>query len=290
MAQLYAMHDSDLALKRRGAFKVTRSEAIHLQVEGYGIFVAVNEFKDGIRKVENLTKINAWAIDIDSGSKNDMISRLKKGPIPSLVVETKRGYQAYWQAKDATPEAWNSIQVDRLVPFYGADANARDLARILRMPGFYHMKDPKNPFLVQKVWQWPVSYNEQDFLDFFPDANKNQREVKAFKQMQYETREIKTQGSNFWDKVYNLNCEQALYRLSGKACVNFEIFTFKQNRSGTKNILANNKPTSCWIDLNGRIGSFDKGGPTIYQWLRWYNHHPKDVYQIIKQEFPECLI
>ncbi len=37
-------------------------------------------------------------------------ARLLASPlVPSLIVETRRGYQAYWGAKDGHPDAWNAI-------------------------------------------------------------------------------------------------------------------------------------------------------------------------------------
>jgi hypothetical protein len=36
-----------------------------------------------------------------------------------------------------------------MVTTFGADNKAKDLARVLRMPGSLHLKDPKKPFLVQ---------------------------------------------------------------------------------------------------------------------------------------------
>jgi hypothetical protein len=200
------------------------------------------------------------------------------------VVETKRGFQVYFRAKDAKQQHWNAIVLDRLVPFYGADKNARDLARILRVPGYLHQKDPANPFMVREVFAWLVSYTEEQIVARYPAPNEKPEQKAAH---EISKRELPTAGDDFWDRVWNLDCAQGLERLSGSPAVRGEQYTFKSNRTGTRNLLVDGKSTSVWVDARGRIGSLSKGGPTLYQWLRWFGHSPRDAAAILKREFPE---
>ena len=280
MSHIYALHDFDP--RTFPMVRIHPDQAQEYNAKGYGIFHTVNEFR-GPRRIDNLVRINAWAIDIDERPKGDQIKRFKEGLIPTMVIETLRGYHAYWAAKDAKKENWNAIVTDRLVPFYGADPKARDLARILRRPGFYHLKDPAHPFLVKKVWEWPVSYTEFQMATFYPCQSK----AKQAKQEHEELKRTNPTTDSFWDRVWHLDCEFALEQLSGHAFVGGETYSFKHNASGTKNILANGKSTSCWIDRDGRIGSLDKGGPTIYHWLNWFHKNPKRVVEMIKEVFPD---
>jgi len=280
MSQVWALHDSDP--KTFPMVRIHPNHAAEYNARGYGIFQTVNEFQ-GRRRIENLARINAWAIDIDESPKEAQLARLKQGLIPTLVVETKRGYHGYWAAKDATKEHWDEIVSDRLVPFYNADPRARDLARILRKPGFNHMKDPANPFMIKTVWEWPVAYTELQMATFYPSIANN-KQSGLFEQVR---REIPLAGS-FWDRVNHLDCEEALTRLSGHPFVGGEIYEFKRNNSGTKNIFTNGKSTSTWIDRDGRIGSLDGGGPSIFQWLNWFHKNPPKVIEMIKEVFPEC--
>lgn len=277
------MHDSN----NKGAFLIRREEANSWNEQGYGIFWTVNEFRNGKRRIEELERIRSWAIDMDEGTKQEMRAKLNRSPlVPSLVVETKRGFQAYWNAKDAKPERWNDIVLNRLVRFFGADPNARDLARILRVPGFNHLKDPADPFLVQTEFMHQVSYSEAQMLSRFP----NDAEAEAAQRKKHEAvkREIRFADSDrFWDRVYNLDCVEGLSRLSGHPAVGGEQYTFRRNASGTHNIIVDGKGTSCWVDRGGRIGSLDKGGPTMYQWLRWFRVQPKECVDILKRLFPE---
>lgn len=281
MPQWYAMFDADP--KAHPVSRIHPDQARDLNARGFGIFRTVNDFR-GPRRIANLVRINAWAVDLDEGTKPEMLAKLQAGLIPTMIVETKRGYQAYWAAAEAKPEHWNAIVLDRLVPFYGADPNARDLARILRVPGFLHLKDPQNPFLVEKVWEYPARYTELQMALYYP-STRQERDART--EHETEQRRTPVQGS-FWDRVWHLHCEEALSRLSGHPYVSGEIYSFRPNASGTKNILVNGRGTSCWIDREGRIGSLSKGGPTIFQWLNWFHKNPRKVVEMIQEVFPEC--
>lgn len=247
----------------------------------YGIFWTVNEFS-GARTKDNLKKINSWYIDLD-GNKESIIEKLNEGLYPSYVVETKNGFHAYFYALDAKPENYKEVQ-ERLIDFYDADANAKDVTRVLRVPGFYHWKDPKNPYLVQTVWHKEHYYSEKDMLFFYPSSDD---EDYIESQKSNIKRVISFETDEFWDKVYELNAIDALERLSGKMCVNGEVFSFKKNSNGKHNIIVNGKGTSCFVDQQGAIGSSAKGGPSIWQWLRYYGHSHKQTYQILKDNFKE---
>lgn len=284
MNQLYALHDSQPG-HPRGCFPVRRDEALDYNRQGFGIFHTVNNFK-GPRQIPNLTKINAWAVDMDGKdrTKEEMWKVIERGLQPTMIIETKSGFHVYWKAKDAIAAHWNAIMLDRLVPFYGADKNARDLARILRTPGFYHQKDPANPFLIRELKPISlrrVSYTERQMARFYPShALPETPELTQIK------REV-PKGGTFWDRVFSMDCEYALSILSGHDFVSGETYTFRRNNSGTKNILVNGKSTSCWIDANGRIGSLSGGGPSIYQWLMWFHKNPKKVAGMLATAFPE---
>lgn len=284
----YRMHD----VVNRGAIRIearNRAELLNQASswnrKGFGIFWTLNAFA-GPRQITHLERINAWAVDMDAGTKEEQRAKLNGSPLkPSFVVETRRGYQAYWNAKDGLPAHWNGIVLERLVPYFGADKNARDLARILRVPGFLHQKDPARPFVVRVVHSLEVAYTERQMVMSFPVVVTND-EHKASRDA--VKREARWQGSDdFWDQVYHLDCEEALARLSGHPAVSGEQYTFRRNANGNRNIIVDGKGTSCWVDRNGRIGSLDRGGPTIAQWLRWFGNSYADAAKIIKQLFPQ---
>lgn len=293
MNQLYRMLDADPVAS--GCLPTSPVEASRLNTpeHGWGVYIAVNEFKSWRRTIANLARVCAWAIEVDGSNKAEQEERIRQSPlVPSRVVESKAGFHVWFFSKDGTASTWNDIMLDRLVPAFGADPRARDLARVLRMPGYLHLKDPADPFLVREVHRWDVAYTEVQMLDAFPDAG---REARERKERAAQDRAVRAggavEGEDFWTKVYSLDCRYALEKLSGHWSVKSERFEFKENRSGTCNILVDDggrlKSTSCWIDRAGKIGSADRGGPSIGQWLRWYGHSYSDVARILRDLFPE---
>lgn len=300
MTQLYRMLDAPEASK--AAIEVTRADAKYWNEQGYGIFCTVNTF-DGPRRKENLKSINAWAIDIDSGTKREQRDRLLSSPlVPSLIVETKRGYQAYWIARGAKAEHWNAIVLERLVPYFGADANARDVCRILRVPGFMHVKDPTDPFLVRVAWKHEVAYTERQIAQSFawvPDK-KHQRDAHDAQRRaaELEIREAAranaiaaglTPTESLWDAIYALDCEEGLRRLSGSSVVGGEQYTFRRTGKGNLNIFVDGKGSPCFIDADKRIGSPSGGGPTLIQWIRWFGRSYRDAIDALKEAFPQLV-
>ena len=301
MTQLYRMCDLPTA-ESKAAIPVTRDDAARWNTPelGFGIFATVNTF-DGPRRKEHLRRINAWAVDMDEGTKQQMHAKLLKSPlVPSIIVETKRGYQAYWCAQDGKAEHWNALVLERLVPFFGSDANARDLCRILRVPGFLHLKDPADPFKIRTVWKHQVAYTERQIADAFtwvPNKAEHQRHLsEAQRSAEREAREKARQAAiaagqipteSLWDAIWNLDCEEGLLRLSGHWAVGGETYTFRRTSRGNLNLFVDGKSSSVFVDENKRIGSLDGGGPTLVQWLRWFKHPWKTVIEVLKEIHPQ---
>lgn len=288
MTQMYRMCDLPTA-ESKAAIACTPEEARRWNTPelGFGIFATVNSF-NGPRRKENLTRINAWAIDMDEGTKEQMHAKLVRSPlVPTIIVETKRGFQAYWAAVDGKAEHWNFIVLEHLVPFYGSDANARDLCRILRVPGFLHLKDPSDPFKIRKVWQHKVFYTERQIISFgempwVPSKKEHQRQLADAR----ASNPTFTATDSLWDAIWHLDCEEGLSRLSGHWAVGGERYTFRQTARGNRNLFVNGKSSSCFVDANKRIGSLDGGGPTLVQWLRWFKHDWKTVVAVLKEIYP----
>lgn len=276
---LYALHDTEPTI----AFKVSEESAHEWNRKGYGIFWTVNEFS-GRRKGSNLKRLNSWYVEIDELDKAQQLALMEASPVPpNLIVESKRGFQAYWNCRDATIDSYTTI-LQSLQLFFTGDPRAKDIARLLRAPGYNHMKDPDVPFPVSVVWNLEGTYSERLMLYNFPPQIEQ-------KVTQPQARKIvmQTTGDGFWDRVYNLDCEEALMRLSGSHYVNGEVYSFRSVSGGRKNILVNGKSTSSWIDSNKRIGSTAGGGPTVFQWLKYFGLSNKESYQIVKEVFPEVM-
>lgn len=266
--------------EKPGAFEIKKSELGYWNSLKWGLFWVINDFKGERRVKAGLSKINAVYADLDANSKSEQMNLIKKGLTPTYVVETKRGFQCYWKVEDMTTDNWAKV-MNRLIDFYQADANAKDVLRLLRVPGYKHWKDPNNPFLVKERFKTNYSYKTKDFLFYYPESKKE----KYLKSIPKRT--SKANGEDFFENVYNLDCVDALSKLSGSRYVGGETFSFHPHNDGTFQIVVNGKPTSCWVDANGHIGSYDNGGPSVWNWLRWYGNSDKEIYKIITEYFPE---
>jgi hypothetical protein len=265
-----------LAMKEKGGapFVISPSQATNLNNKGFAIFRTVNSFKGQVRRIETLEKLLGWHCDCDIGTKEEQLERIKKFPVvPSLLVESKRGFQCYWIGKDMTQNVdenspYRLIQksiTDNLL----ADQNAKDPTRYLRAVGYYHLKDPKDPFLVKEFFRSNNIYSESWMLN----ALVKKVTPKPFKRI----------------KIYADNIKSGLIKLSGSSAVNSEVFTFKKNGNGTEQIWVNGKSTACWLDKDGMIGSHAKAGPTLLCWLKYYGHDWRRALDILKKEIGDGL-
>jgi hypothetical protein len=111
---------------------------------GAGVYISGN-FTDGFgRRTHNITRIAAVIADLDNGLPPAF-------PLaPSIIVETSPGkFQAWWTLDDndtLTVTEHRDVRA-RLVHDYGADPRATGIARVYRVPGFWHLKG--EPFLVR---------------------------------------------------------------------------------------------------------------------------------------------
>jgi hypothetical protein len=94
---------------------------------------------------------------------------------PSLIVRSGHGLHAYWLTIAGAENHHRIKEVNRkLAKRFGGDA-VTDLARILRLPGFYNMKDLENPQFCQVsnnvewgiIRRWELSELE-DWLNEVP--------------------------------------------------------------------------------------------------------------------------
>jgi putative DNA primase/helicase len=152
------------------------NELAELQKQGAGVFVTVNETDGKGRKTANIVRIRAVWQEDDEGFEGQF-------PIePSLVVLTSEGkFHRYWLVSDVWP-ADRAGQTDfagvmrRMVRDYGHDKSACDLARVLRLPGFWHLKGA--PQLVQIVGGNGRRYTRIEILTAFPPLPAEPRAAK----------------------------------------------------------------------------------------------------------------
>jgi len=108
---------------------------------GAGVFIAVNEF-DGQRSKENLKRIRGVHADMD-GASPETLDAIRKMLLPTMEVESSgpANLHFYWlleEGEDLDQESAEAIH--RQLVTLGADKAAIDVSRLLRLPGFRHMK------------------------------------------------------------------------------------------------------------------------------------------------------
>ncbi|MHA7852518.1 DNA-primase RepB domain-containing protein [Roseovarius sp.] len=112
-----------------------------LNEQGAAIYVAVNEF-DGHRRRENLVRVRGVHADLD-GVENDTLEAIRARLKPTIEVQTSspQHWHFYWLlAPGETLAAEQAEAINRGLVELGADPAAVDVARLLRLPGFRHMK------------------------------------------------------------------------------------------------------------------------------------------------------
>jgi RepB DNA-primase from phage plasmid len=135
------------------------NKVLPLYFKGAGVFFTVNRTDGAGRRRENITDIRGVWRENDSGCATAL-------PLdPSLTVESSPGkFHEYILAVDHWPadeqgSADHRAAEERMIEGYGSDPNAKDLSRVLRVPGFLHRKDKNNPHLVRVVafpgWRYP---------------------------------------------------------------------------------------------------------------------------------------
>lgn len=119
-----------------------------LNAQGAGIFFMVNEGDGNGRKNNNVQRITAFFIDMDGAP----LSNLDDSPLkPHVLVESSPNkYHAYWVVSNAPLDAFGAVQKE-LAAKFESDPKVHDLARVMRIPGFQHMKDPGNPYTTEVI-------------------------------------------------------------------------------------------------------------------------------------------
>lgn len=117
-------------------------ELTTLNNKGAGVFIAVNGF-DGHRQRDNLTRVRGVHADLD-GVENDALEALRARLKPTIEVQTSSPthWHFYWLlAPGEVLTADQAEAINRGLVALGADRAAVDVARLLRLPGFRHMKN-----------------------------------------------------------------------------------------------------------------------------------------------------
>jgi hypothetical protein len=116
------------------------------QAQGCGVWIMVNAGDGKGRTAKNVVKVRAFFIDLDGSSWEPAAAALK----PHMRVESSPGrWHLYWLVEDCDLGHFKAIQ-QAIARRFDGDKACCDLPRVLRVPGFYHMKtEPVMTILVE---------------------------------------------------------------------------------------------------------------------------------------------
>ena len=158
-----------------------RDEILQLYTRGAGVYVTINETDLTGRKSENIKRVRAIWQEDDAGHG---------GPFPldpSIVVKSSPGhFHRYWLIADEWPadeqgRADFAAVMERMVESYGCDKNAKDISRVLRLPGFLHRKDPAaQSHMVRVEENRERRYTREEILRAFPPVQREKPQQREF--------------------------------------------------------------------------------------------------------------
>ncbi len=136
-----------------GAFDLHVDRLLEFNNAGAGVFFMVNrgdgEIKTGektCRTIKNVVSIRAIFVDLDGAPLPPVQAAT---PPPTIIVESSPGkYHAYWPMNDLPLNRFTELQVQLAHKFMG-DPTVKDLPRVLRVPGFIHLK--AEPFMSRLI-------------------------------------------------------------------------------------------------------------------------------------------
>jgi DNA primase RepB-like protein len=137
-----------------GTFDQHEAELGALNRSGAGIFVMVNagdgEIRPGAktcRTQDNVVRVRALFVDLDGAPLAPVMAF---EPQPDTIVETSpMRWHAYWFVDDCELHEFGDLQ-ESLADHFGGDRAVCDLPRVMRLPGFWHLKSDA-PFLSRVV-------------------------------------------------------------------------------------------------------------------------------------------
>lgn len=159
---------------------------------GAGIFVGVNE-TDGIkRSLKTIVSIRAvWA---ESDGTEIDIPALPLAP--SIIVQSHHGPHLYWRVTEGVSSDECRATVKAIANHLKCDPKVHNPDRVLRVPGFFHLKIPDSPFPVRLVKADRTLYTIELIHLAFPPIAKREKEDQKNKSKSNEKPKEEQSGSD----------------------------------------------------------------------------------------------
>lgn len=147
------------AAKMHGSLRHVGRWLVDRNLEGCGVFVTVAKTDLQGRKTANILRPRALFVDFDGTTPP--FPHLT----PSIVVQSANGQHWYWVCGNVANADFSAAQ-KRLALHYGSDPVVFDLPRVMRVPGFWHLKG--EPYMVDLVHARSDVYTLAEVLDGLP--------------------------------------------------------------------------------------------------------------------------
>ena len=135
--------------------------------DGFGVYITINHSSTGRRIAGDIDRVRAVFGDMDGAP----LENINAAPIrPQMIIESSPGkYHIYWLCDGLPLETFVGVQ-KRIAKDYGADAVCCDLPRVLRVPGFVHVKGDSAPFITRilEIDGAALPYGADDIVKAFP--------------------------------------------------------------------------------------------------------------------------
>jgi hypothetical protein len=135
------LHKTMLATLDKAARELEECQSL-----GLGVFVTINATTGAKRRVGDVERVRAVFVDLDGSPLEPVLACPLE---PHLIVESSPGkFHIYWLVDGLALEEFRPIQKGLAERFNG-DRSVSDLPRVMRLPGFWHLKG--EPFMVRMV-------------------------------------------------------------------------------------------------------------------------------------------
>ncbi|MGU8608410.1 DNA-binding response regulator [Clostridium perfringens] len=202
------------------------AELIKLDITGENIYITLNTFFKPYRRLECVKELNCLFIDLDyyktGKTKDQVLMDLEENffnqsiPIPNFVIDSGRGIYLIWRINSVPSMAlplWKAVQeyLWEQLKIFGADRQALDATRILRIPG---SKNSKSKTIVSILDEYEYVYDLREIQNnFLPELKPYEKKRGRPRKINFIYRERSLYYARIQD-IIKL-CELREYNLKG---------------------------------------------------------------------------
>ena len=202
------------------------AELKDLDMSDENIYITLNTFYKPCRRLENIKELNTLFIDLDyyktGKTKDQVLMDLEKNyfnqsiPIPNYVIDSGRGMYLIWLINAVPSQAlplWKAVQdhLYKQLKCFGADRQALDATRILRVPGSINSKSKT---VVNILDEYEYVYDLREIQNgFLPELKPYEKKKGRPSKINYIYRE----RSLYYGRIQDIIklCELREYDLKG---------------------------------------------------------------------------